>query len=75
MAWITLPNVSLGVGLTVAVGLFVGNKLFNLARSAFVAHEAMWRTAIMEIVGSSLQVYSSSHCGDGWKTGTWSSYS
>jgi len=56
MAWITLPNVSLGVGLTVAVGLFVGNKLFNLARSAFVAHEAMWRTAIIEIVGSSLQV-------------------
>jgi O-antigen/teichoic acid export membrane protein len=56
LAWITLPEVNPGDGLILAIGIFVGTKLFNLARSAFVAHEELWRTAVMEIVGSSLQV-------------------
>jgi O-antigen/teichoic acid export membrane protein len=55
-ACITLPNVSLGLGLLVAFAVFVGNKLFNVARSAFVAHEATWRTAVVELAGSSVQV-------------------
>jgi O-antigen/teichoic acid export membrane protein len=56
LAWVTLPEVNAGDGLILAFGLFVGTKLFNLARSAFVAHEQLWRTAVMEITGSSVQV-------------------
>ncbi len=56
VAALTLGREGLLPACVVALGIFIGSKLFNLARSAFVAHERMWKSAVIEILGSSLQL-------------------
>ena len=56
IAWLTIPDVPIWSGITIAAGMMLGLKMYNLARAIFIGAGTVWKVSVLEVNLALLQL-------------------